>query len=103
MEAQQANATGESGRRLYRSRYGGLWIDGADAEEILARKLRDGEVEAADADPLLHYIRHGYVVFPQAVSHALVDEYLDCFEDAWKQPPAGIYAHSSGEVVALSD
>ncbi len=103
MEAKQAQATGESARRLYRSRYGGLWTDRADAEEILARKLRDGEIEPADADPLLHYIRHGYVVFPRAVSHTLVDEYLACFEDAWKQPPAGIYAHSGGEVVALSD
>ena len=87
---------------LYRSRYGGLWVDRSDAEQILARKLRDQEVTESEGEALKHYMRHGYVVFPKAVDRALIDEYLACFEDAWDAQPPGIYAHSGGEVVTIS-
>jgi ectoine hydroxylase-related dioxygenase (phytanoyl-CoA dioxygenase family) len=79
-----------------------LWVDRADAHEIVLRKVRDGEVSQLDARALRHYIEHGYVVFPRAVESAVVDEYLECFEDAWREPPAGIYAHSQGQVLPLS-
>jgi hypothetical protein len=87
---------------LYRSRYGGQWLDRADASAILMRKLRDGEVSERDADSLRHYVDHGYVIFRGAVDPSVVDEYLEFFEDAWSEPPAGIYAHSGGEVLPLS-
>ncbi len=87
---------------LYRSRFGGAWVDRSDAVSVLERKIRDGEIDKSDAEPLLHYIRHGYAVFPRAVEPALVDEYLACFEDAWRTPPAGIFAHSGGEVLPMS-
>jgi ectoine hydroxylase-related dioxygenase (phytanoyl-CoA dioxygenase family) len=88
---------------LYRSKFGGLWVDRADAHAVLMRKVRDGEVSQRDAQALRHYIEHGYAVFPRAVESAIVDEYLECFEDAWREPPAGIYAHSQGQVLPLSD
>lgn len=87
---------------LFRSRFGGLWVDRGDALSVLARKVRDGDISEGEAGPIRHYIAHGYAVFPGAVDAALVDEYLEFFEDAWDQPPAGIYAHSGGEVVPLS-
>ena len=86
----------------YRSQFGGLWVDRSDAEIVLERKVRDGEIDESDAEPLLHYMRHGYVVFPRAVDTTLVDEYLACFEDAWKDPPPGIFAHSGGQVLPMS-
>jgi phytanoyl-CoA hydroxylase len=89
--------------QLYRSKYGGLWIDRADAETVLARKLRDGEIAQAQAGPLRHYIENGYVVFSRAVNADLVDEYVAFFEQAWKRPPPGIFAHSGGEVLPLSE
>ncbi|MFZ3323479.1 MAG: phytanoyl-CoA dioxygenase family protein [Usitatibacter sp.] len=87
---------------LYRSRYGGLWIDRSDAEAILTRKMNDGDVSAAEAEPLRHFIRYGYAVFPRAVDAKIVDEYLACFDRAWESPPSGIYAHSGGKVLPLS-
>lgn len=87
---------------VYRSKFGGLWVDRNDALSVLSRKVRDGDASESEAQPLRHYIEHGYAVFPGAVDHALVDEYLEFFEDAWDAPPAGIYAHSGGEVVPLS-
>jgi len=87
---------------LYRSKFGGLWVDRADAPAVLMRKLRQGDVSRRDAEALRHYIERGYVVFPRAVESPVVDEYLEFFEDAWREPPAGIYAHSQGQVLPLS-
>jgi ectoine hydroxylase-related dioxygenase (phytanoyl-CoA dioxygenase family) len=87
---------------LFRSRFGGLWIDRSDAHQVLARKLRDGEIGQALAEPLARYISSGYAVFKQAVAHDVIDAYLDFFEQAWSAPPRGIYAHSGGEVHPLS-
>jgi len=87
---------------LYRSRFGGLWVDRSDADSILARKLRDGEIAADEAAPLRHYMDSGYVIFPRAVDPGLVDRYLAFFEQAWDHPPYGFYAHSGGEVHPLS-
>lgn len=91
-----------SAAALYRSRFGGLWVDRSDAPAVLQRKVREGGISPADAEALRHYIEHGYAVFPKAVDRALVDEYLEFFDDAWGEPPAGIYAHSGGEVLPLS-
>lgn len=87
---------------LYRSRYGGLWVDRADAESILSRMLRDGDVTPDDAESIRFFMAHGYVVFPQAVASVVIDEYLAFFERAWDRPPPGIYAHSGGAVHPLS-
>ena len=56
---------GEAEAPLYRSRYGGLWVDRRDAHEILRTRRASGEVTEADAEVLAHYIDHGYVVFPK--------------------------------------
>lgn len=96
------SGTESSSTPLFRSRFGGLWIDRSDARRVLARKLRDGEIPQAAAEPLAHYIASGYVIFRQAVPHDVIDAYLDFFERSWSAPPAGIYAHSGGEVHPLS-
>lgn len=93
---------GKNVTRLYRSRFGGLWPDRADAQLILSRKLSDGEVTVDEAEQLSHFIAHGYIVFPRAVAADIVDDYLEFFERAWDRSPPGIYAHSGGEVHPLS-
>ena len=87
---------------LYRSRFGGLWPDRADAKSILAKKVRDGDVKPDEAEWINHFIAYGYVVFPRAIATDVVDDYLEFFERAWDRPPPGIYAHSAGAVHALS-
>lgn len=87
---------------MYRSKFGGLWVDRGDAARVLERKLRDGEVTLDDVPALQHYIDHGYVVLEQAVRHDVIDQYLAFFERAWDAPPRGIYAHSGGQVHPLS-
>ncbi len=88
--------------RLFRSVYGGLWVDRRDADDLLSRKLHDGDINADEAASLRHFIEKGYVVFPRAVANDLVDEYLGHFDRAWGSPPPHIYAHSSGEILPLS-
>ena len=89
----------ESG--VFRSRFGGLWIDRSDAMQVLERKVSSGEIAPAEAPAHRTFIEKGYVVFERAVPPAVIDEYLELFERAWKKPPPGIYVHSLGEVVPL--
>ena len=89
---------GEVEPQLYRSRYGGLWVDRRDAHEILRTRRAGGEVTDADAEVLAHYIDHGYVVFPKATDEALIDEYLALFEAAWDARPSVTYLHWKHEL-----
>ncbi len=81
---------------MFRSRFGGLWIDRRDAHDILADRLARGLVTEADAEILGHYIDHGYVILPKATDEGVIDEYLEFFERAWDEAPSTIWAHSGG-------
>jgi phytanoyl-CoA hydroxylase len=89
-------------RPTYRSAFGGLWVDRDDASALLDARLASGALESDEEDALRQYIDHGYAILPQAVSHALVDEYVEFFERAWHEPPRHVYAHSGGEVLPMS-
>ena len=85
--------SGEAEQPLYRSRYGGLWVDRRDAHDILEGRRARGEISDADAEVLAHYIDNGYVVFPKATDESVIDEYLALFETAWNAPPDRIFLH----------
>ena len=87
---------------MYRSRFGGLWIDRRDAHDILEGRRARGEVTDADAEVLSFYIDNGYVVFPKATDESLIDEYLDFFEAAWDAPPNTIYMHWNRNVIPIN-
>lgn len=74
---------GQAEPPLYRSRYGGLWVDRRDAHDIRDPRRARGEVTDVDAEVLAHYIDHGYVVLPKATDEALIDDYIALFEAAW--------------------
>ncbi len=93
---------GEPQAPLYRSRYGGLWVDRKDAHELLDARLARGEVTEDDAKLLAQYIDHGYVVFPKATDEAVIDEYLELFEAAWDVAPGMIYMHWNRNVIPIS-
>jgi ectoine hydroxylase-related dioxygenase (phytanoyl-CoA dioxygenase family) len=93
--------SGEAEPPLYRSRYGGLWVDRRDAHEILDARLARDEVTEAEAEVLAHYIDWGYVVFPRAIDATVIDEYLDLFEAAWDASPPGIYVQWNRQVVPM--
>jgi ectoine hydroxylase-related dioxygenase (phytanoyl-CoA dioxygenase family) len=86
---------------LYRSRYGGLWVDRRDAHELLDAKVAGAEVTSEDAKVLAFYIDHGYVVFPKATDEEVIDGYLELFEGAWDRPPRQIYLHWKRQVLPM--
>jgi phytanoyl-CoA hydroxylase len=93
--------SGEAELPLYRSRYGGLWVDRRDAPDILEGRRARGEISDADAEVLAHYIDHGYVVFPKAVHESVIDEFLAVFETAWNAPPDRIFLHCKGQYLRM--
>ncbi|WP_157667669.1 phytanoyl-CoA dioxygenase family protein [Comamonas serinivorans] len=79
----QASASGGSGRPKAReeagaefySDFGGLWIDRRDALAVLDRKAAEDPDVAVLRPQIEQFIRDGYVVLEQAVSHELIDAY----------------------------
>ena len=92
---------GDADPPLYRSRYGGLWVDRRDAHDVLEGKRSRGEVTDDDAEVLAKYIDDGYVVFPKATDESLIDDYLEFFEAAWDAPPQTIYMHWNRQVICI--
>jgi ectoine hydroxylase-related dioxygenase (phytanoyl-CoA dioxygenase family) len=101
MELELPNAIA-SEEPLFRSRFGGLWIDRRDAHELLAGRLSRGEVTAKEAETLTHYIDHGYVIFPKAVGDEVIDAYLELFELSWDEAPPSVYVHVERRVRPMS-
>jgi ectoine hydroxylase-related dioxygenase (phytanoyl-CoA dioxygenase family) len=87
---------------LFRSRFGGLWIDRRDAHELLAGRLSRREVTAKEAEALAHYIDHGYVIFPKVVGDEVIDAYLDLFELSWDEAPPSLHVHVERQVQHMS-
>lgn len=92
---------GEPEPPMYRSRYGGLWVDRRDAHDILQARRARGEITDAEAEILAYYIDNGYVVFPKATDESLIDEYLDFFEAAWDAPPYTVFMHWNRQVIPI--
>ena len=64
----------EAGAAFY-SHFGGLWVDRKDAQAVLDRKAAQDPAIAALRPQIEQFIRDGYVVLEQAVSHELIDAY----------------------------
>ena len=68
----------------YHSRFGGLWTDRLDANEVLRQKISKGILSEELARHISFFIDNGYVILKQAVSHADIDSYLAQFRIATK-------------------
>jgi ectoine hydroxylase-related dioxygenase (phytanoyl-CoA dioxygenase family) len=64
----------------FRSKFGGLWIDSLESEEVTARiaAIVDPDLRGQVAD----FERDGYVVLNQAVGAPAIDKYLQQFAEA---------------------
>ena len=54
------------------SRFGGLWLDHGNALDLIEGRLELGQIDAAQADLLRHWVRHGYVILRGAIPEARV-------------------------------
>ncbi len=75
----------------YYSAFGGMWIDREDAPELLAQKVRDGEVSEADAEDIRFFMENGYLIIRNAITDEMIEalnaDFEQCFteenEDVW--------------------
>ena len=68
----------------YKSYFGGLWTDMANAHEEVKTKLAEGIITDEERQLLDHWIDNGYVIIPNAVSHDAIDQINFDIEIAWK-------------------
>jgi phytanoyl-CoA hydroxylase len=61
----------------YRGQFEGLWTDRRDVTEVIARRVRSGDLSEADSDLLRHWVEHGYVVLEGAVPPDVCDRLQD--------------------------
>jgi hypothetical protein len=67
----------------HRSRFGGLWVDRADALQVLERKRGSGTIDDGQAQRLREWIDKGFVVIEGAVANSVVDEINADVARAW--------------------
>ena len=67
LDALLAAAQRPAAHVAYRGHFEGLWTDRVDAEQVIERRWRAGQLRAADVERLKHWVEHGYVVLPGAV------------------------------------
>jgi len=72
-----------------------LWVDQPGAAARIADRARRGELSAAQAEGLLHFVERGYVVFRGGMSEAAIAGTLADVDRVWSERPADLaYAHS---------
>jgi len=67
----------------YHSAFGGMWIDRADWQDVLERKVRVGEIGVDLADRIRTFVRDGFVIIPNAVPQQILDRLNRDVDDAW--------------------
>lgn len=68
----------------YSSRYGGLWIDHPDAEDIAARLAATKAISGLEHDLIVSFIINGFVVLNQAIDSALIDRFRAEMDGLWR-------------------
>jgi hypothetical protein len=84
------------------SPFGGLWIDAANALDLVEGRRTLEQINSEDADLLAHFIVEGYVVLKNAVPAALMDRVENVVDAAYqgKIPSLRFECHAiSGEHV----
>ena len=57
----------------FASRFGGFWVDQANAMDLIEGREQLGRIDASEAGLLRHWATHGYVVLRQALPKEVVD------------------------------
>ena len=81
----------------FRGKFEGLWTDRADALEIVARRRRAGQLDDDDAQRFVHWIEHGYVILPGAVSNAECDAVGSDLRRAFEHGDERLHVFAPGE------
>ena len=69
------------------SRFGGLWIDRKDSENILAERRQRGLYSADLADKIANFMRDGFVILKRAVAKEETAALRSELETFWENAP----------------
>jgi len=85
----------------FRSRFGGLWPDLSNAQELIAGKEALGIFGATEAELFRRWVRDGYVILERAVPPERVDFLRNEIESAWEKgdPRVRVEVCEQGQLV----
>ncbi len=63
-----------------------LWTDGPNAAEHLRALFATGYIDGDEANDLLHFIEHGWLLWPKAIDETLVDQFVADIHDMHTRP-----------------
>lgn len=69
------------------SKFGGLWVDQLDAQDVLEARTLAGELSADLSKKIMEFMKNGYVVFRGAVSKDVTSKIRDELEHHYRSPP----------------
>ena len=72
------------------SNFGGLWIDHANARDLIAGKYEIGQIDARDASLLKIYVQDGYVILSGGIPPVVLDRAEQALEDAFTGKMPGV-------------
>jgi ectoine hydroxylase-related dioxygenase (phytanoyl-CoA dioxygenase family) len=77
-----------------------LWTDSPDAAQHVAALYATGYISDAEADDLLHFIKHGWLLWSKAIEEDLIDRFAAEVHDLHTRPGYFIttdFAHERGK------
>lgn len=74
----------ESQNQHYFSRYGGLWVDLPDAQQIAAKLATMKVISGQEHELVNAFIANGYVILKQAIDSVLIDQFRAEMDDVWR-------------------
>jgi phytanoyl-CoA hydroxylase len=71
-------------KEKYSSKFGGLWFDRTDYEEIAEKKLASGEVTAQELSLISDFNANGFIIIKNAVPEDIIDSLNYDIEKIWQ-------------------
>lgn len=71
------------------SRFGGLWIDRSDVNEVLAAKISSGLISDSIGKLIGSFVKDGYIVLQKAVPKEVTKKIRDELDYFWRHPSKG--------------
>ena len=72
------------------SRFGGLWLDQTNAEDLIAGREELGRITPEEAGHLRHWVEKGYVILRQAIAPEIVDKAAEALHQAYAGDVPGL-------------
>ena len=90
-------ATSETSPR-FASQFGGLWTDRDNVHEVIAERLKSGQITSDEAELLRFWVTNGYVIIPNAAPIKDIDAALEDIDQMYTRPYGLIETFETGQL-----